>query len=294
MKTVVNLIELKKKGSVKIVERSDAKDQAYISGLTLFMDQFARVVFSKRPDLIELILRILIDNPDLEIEQMQLQKEFNQIAGGRSVRLDVFAVDREGNVYDLELQRRGKIDYARIQIYEASILLALSEEGKEFSDNPHISIIFLHEHDPKGDGEEMYRIDPVLRHSKERVDSRTDVMFVNGDSTQDTPVGKLVHDLKCADPDEMYYSEIAEAVRYFKTSQEEVLKMKTALDELLEEVREETRKETRKEMRKEARKEARKEILQDVQNVLQVLGVAPEIIAQVMALADIRTPSVNG
>ena len=62
--------------------------------------------------------------------------------------------------------------------------------------------------------------------------------------------------------------------------------MKTALDELLEEVREETRK--------EIRIETRREILQNVHNVLQVCGVAPEVIAQVMALADIRTPSVNG
>ena len=272
------------------VERPGGKDEEYISGLTLFMDQFARVVFGRHPELIEFILRILIDNPDLEMAEMQLQKEFNQIAGGRSVRLDIFAVDIEGNVYDLELQRRAKLDYARVQTYESSILLALSEEGKEFSDNPRVSIIFLCEHDPNGDGEEIYQIDPVLRHSKERVNSRTDVIFVNGDSAKDTPVGKLVHDLKCPNPDEMYYPEIAQAVRYFKTSQKEVLKMKTALDELLEEVCEKTRKETRE----ETRRETHRETMQYVLNTLQTCGASPELIAQVMASADIRTLSING
>ncbi|MDE6953474.1 MAG: hypothetical protein K2P09_06630, partial [Erysipelotrichales bacterium] len=33
---------------------------------------------------------------------------------------------------------------------------------------------------------------------------------------EDTPLGRLIHDFKCTDPDEMYYEVLAKRVRYYK------------------------------------------------------------------------------
>ncbi|MDE6952533.1 MAG: hypothetical protein K2P09_01830, partial [Erysipelotrichales bacterium] len=40
--------------------------------------------------------------------------------------------------------------------------------------------------------------------------------YINGEKEEDTPLGRLIHDFKCTDPDEMYYEVLAKRVRYYK------------------------------------------------------------------------------
>ncbi len=41
----------------------------------------------------------------------------------------------------------------------------------------------------------------------------------------DTPLGRLMQDLSCAEPEKMHYKELAETVNYFKTTKEGALDM---------------------------------------------------------------------
>ena len=50
-------------------------------------------------------------------------------------------------------------------------------------------------------------------------------MYVNGAWRDDSPVGKLMHDFSCADPDNMNYPLLADRVRYFKEDKEGVQTM---------------------------------------------------------------------
>ena len=57
------------------------------------------------------------------------------------------------------------------------------------------------------------------------------------------PLGKLMHDFACANPDDMHYNELKDTVRYFKETKEG----KEFMCEIIDEIRSKGRKEGRAE-----------------------------------------------
>jgi hypothetical protein len=45
------------------------------------------------------------------------------------------------------------------------------------------------------------------------------IIYVNGSYKGDDAIGKLVHDFRCSNADDMYYSQFADGVRYYKESE---------------------------------------------------------------------------
>jgi hypothetical protein len=91
----------------RTVKKIDPKMWERIQGLRLMDDDFMTIVFSGDNKLTEFLLRILLDRTDLTVKQSLTQKEKHNIFG-RSVRLDVLAVDTEGKQYNIEIQRADK------------------------------------------------------------------------------------------------------------------------------------------------------------------------------------------
>ena len=58
------------------------------------------------------------------------------------------------------------------------------------------------------------------------------ILYVNGAYRDETPIGKLMHDFSCTAPDDMYYGELAERVRFFKESEEGVAIMCRAMEDM--------------------------------------------------------------
>lgn len=46
-----------------------------------------------------------------------------------------------------------------------------------------------------------------------------EIIYVNGEYKGDDPIGRLVHDMWCKNADDMYYPELAEKVRYYKSTE---------------------------------------------------------------------------
>jgi len=59
--------------------------------------------------------------------------------------------------------------------------------------------------------------------------------MLNGEIKDDTPLGRLMHDLSCADPDDMNYKELADRARYFKKDEEGRKIMSKIMEQLLNE-----------------------------------------------------------
>ena len=55
---------------------------------------------------------------------------------------------------------------------------------------------------------------------------------MNGAYRGETPIEKLMHDFSCTAPDDMYYDELAERVRFFKESEEGVAIMCRAMEDM--------------------------------------------------------------
>ena len=61
------------------------------------------------------------------------------------------------------------------------------------------------------------------------------VNHVNGAYQGDNPIGKLMHDFQCMDPSGMHYEVLAKRTRFFKESEEGVLTVCRAIEQMREE-----------------------------------------------------------
>lgn len=110
------------------------------------------------------------------------------------------------------------------------------EWGKDHLPPAHV--IFITEHDILKGGKPIchaYRTIAELDH--QRLEDHADVIYVNAEIQDDTDLGRLMHDMFCENPDDMYYQELAERSRYFKTDERGVSKMCKIMEELREEAR---------------------------------------------------------
>ena len=68
-------------------------------------DVFMRNIFRESPELVEMVLRIIIDKPDLQVIRSETQADLIRITGSRGLCLDVYATDDAGKKYDVEVQK---------------------------------------------------------------------------------------------------------------------------------------------------------------------------------------------
>lgn len=87
-------------------------------------------------------------------------------------------------------------------------------------------VIFITDKDVLGDNEPIYIIDRVILKSGKPFNDGSHIVYVNS-SHQDltTELGRLMHDFKCAKPDEMYYPLLADTAEKAKDKMEGGAKM---------------------------------------------------------------------
>ena len=75
-----------------------------IQQFCLLDDDFMTKCFEDNKECTELILQIIMGKSDLKVVKSRTQHTIKNLQG-RSVRLDIDAVDSEGKEYDIEIQR---------------------------------------------------------------------------------------------------------------------------------------------------------------------------------------------
>ena len=68
-------------------------------------DNFFRELFRDNKELTQLVLRLFMDKPDLEVLEQETQYDLKRLLGARSICLDVKATDSTGATYNIEAQR---------------------------------------------------------------------------------------------------------------------------------------------------------------------------------------------
>ena len=74
------------------VPETRARRRKVIQQLRLMDDVLMRLCLQDNKPAVQLILRIIMDKPNLEVQELETQREANSISG-RSVRFDVWARD---------------------------------------------------------------------------------------------------------------------------------------------------------------------------------------------------------
>ena len=228
----------------EMAEQKHLEDLQRLRGFRLLDDDFLTKCFEGNTECIELVRRIVMEMPDLRVIDVHTQVFVENLLN-RSVRLDILATDSEGRRINVEIQRSDRGAGRRRARYLSSMMDAnLLDKGEDFDRLPETWVIFITERDVIGHGKPLYRFERRLAGTGESFNDGSHILYVNGSYRDDTPVGRLMHDFSCTNPQDMHYGLLAERVRFFKESKEGVAIMCKAIEDMRNQERRESMEET--------------------------------------------------
>ena len=177
-------------------ERKHQEDLQRLRGFRLLDDDFMTKVFEDE-DCAGVLLKIILHRDDLTVKRSNSQYTIKNLQG-RSVRLDILAVDRENHVYNIKIQRNDKGAGIKRARYNSGLLDAnVTEPGKDYNSLNETYVIFITERDVLGDGLPIYHIDRTIRETGKLFGDESHIIYVNSQIKDETALGKLMHDFSC-------------------------------------------------------------------------------------------------
>ena len=251
-------------------ERLHQEDLQRLRGLRLIDDDFMNACFDGYIEGAELLLRIILDKPDIRVKSVTTQRQMKNLLG-RDICLDIDADDDSGKKYNIEVQRSDKGADRKRARYHSSILDAhLLKPGEDYSDLPETFVIFITENDVIGDGLPLYTIERKITNTGKSFDDGEHIIYVNGaDKNASTELGKLMHDFSCTDADDMNFRELAEKVRFYKEDEKGVAEMCKVMEDMRNE-------------------EAKKIRLEAIKSIMESFGVTIE-----KAMESLKIPNAE-
>lgn len=219
------------------------EDLKRVSEFRLMDDTFMRVVLKNNLKVAQYILRVVTGLSDLELISEKTQEDMKRVTGARSICLDVYGSDASGRKYDLEIQKANTGARPKRARYHSSILdIENLDANQTFEELPETYTIFITEHDVFDEGRPYYLFNRYEHSTGKLFPDDEHILYVNGDYQKDDEIGRLMHDFKCKEPDDMYNKDLADCARYYKKTEKGV----TEMCQIMEDMREETEKRTEK------------------------------------------------
>ena len=228
------------------------QEKSVLGGLTLMDDVFFTKCFADSTECASLMLSVLLGRKDLTVTEARTQKWIEGIES-HSAKLDVYAKDAKGNIFNVEIQRsRRGASRKRARFYSAMIDSDALKKGKKYRELPESYVIFITERDAIGRGKAVYEFDRYMKGTWEPFGDGTHILFISADlAERDTDLGRLMEDLRCPGPERMHYRELRERVGYFKNDKEGRIEMSGEFERILNKEIEKAVKETRESSLKE-------------------------------------------
>ena len=217
------------------IEQKHQEDLQRLRGFRLLDDDFLTKCFEGDTASIELVLQIVLEKPDLKVLDVRTQVFVENLLN-RSVRLDILATDNTSAKINVEIQRADKGAGRKRARYNSSMMDAtLLKKGDDFDNLPETWVVFITENDVIGKGLPLYPVERCFLGTGERFEDGSHILYVNGAYRGDTPIGKLMHDFSCTNAADMYYTTLADRVRFFKESKEGILIMCKVMEDMRKE-----------------------------------------------------------
>ena len=196
-------------------EKKHQEDLQRLRGFRLLDDDFMTKVFEDI-SCAELLLRIILNDEGIRVLEAHSQRGIKNLQG-RSVKLDILAVDSHNRVFNVEVQRSDRGAGAKRARYNSALIDAnVTEPGDQYEDLNETFVIFITENDVMKAGLPIYHIDRVVRETGKLFEDEEHLIYVNPQIKDETKLGRLMHDFSCTDAKDMYNKVLADRVRYFK------------------------------------------------------------------------------
>lgn len=211
-----------------------------IQRFRLIDDTFMSVVFQDI-GCTQFLIRILLQNDGLNVTEVGTQNSLKNLRG-RSVRLDIIAYDKQGKIYNIEVQRKDAGALPKRARYNSSMMDAnITRPGEGLENLPETYVIFITENDYFQSALPLYHIDRTVRELSAPFQDEAHIIYVNGQYRGEDPIGSVMHDFFCADPKSMNNAILANEVAKYKDTDKGVSSMCRIMEELTNESREEGR-----------------------------------------------------
>ena len=257
-----------------------------IKQLRLMDDTFFNSCFDGNIPCMEVVLRAVLGNDRLRVTEVITQQSVPNLYG-RAVRFDALATDGE-TIYDVEIQRSDEGAVPRRARYNSSMIDSREvSKGTLFPDLPETYVIFITEHDVWKRGKPLYTVRRTFEDTEEVFNDGAHILYVNGEYQSESPLGHLMHDFFCRDPNDMYSDVLAERVRFFKEDKKGVATMCKVMEELYNEgvAIGEVRGEVRGEIRG-----AETERIKNIKSLIQRMGITAEAAMDALNIAKNDQP----
>lgn len=249
-----------------------------IKRFCLMDDTFMSKVFEDKT-CAELLLKIILQK-ELSVKEVTSQYSVKNLQG-RSIRLDIFAVDKDNKYYNIEVQNESNEAVPKRARYNSSLIDAnITDIGGKYDELPESYIIFITRHDVMKCGKPIYTIERTIKElGNVNFGDESHIIYVNGECKDQTEIGKLMQDFFCKNAEDMNYEVLAERVKYFKNEIGGV----DIMCEILEEVKRESAEEAKRESAKEI---ALKMIMESDLPIEKIAEITSLTVDEVKALVD--------
>lgn len=128
--------------TLELDHKNDERMRA-IQKFTLMDDTFMTQVFAGDTECTQELLHIILHRADLRVTRAVTQLTIGNLFG-RSVRLDIYAVDEAGRQYDIEVQQEDKgAAPERARLNSALFDARITTAGEQYDEIPESYIIFI-------------------------------------------------------------------------------------------------------------------------------------------------------
>ena len=260
------------------------RTEKIVDNMSLMDDDLMSMVFENNIPATELLLKTILGEGVTVIESRGQVELNNPLVKGRNIKLDIFARDINGRIFNCEVQRdESRADPRRARFHSSMIDVRALKSSEEFKTIRDTYVIFITESDYFKAGEPLYfvRRNVRIKKSIKPFNDGNVIIYVNGSYKGDDPIGHLMSDFRNRRTEGFYNSELEKAVCHFKQEEGGRRIMCEAVEEYAAERAAKSRVEGREEGRIEGRIEGREEgkaeaLLESVRNIMKNLTISAE------------------
>ncbi|WP_276933336.1 hypothetical protein [Dubosiella newyorkensis] len=230
-----------------------------------------QLMFEDDPELAQYVFQILLEDPSLVCVDAKVEyRVINSLQGHDSV-FDLYSSLYGNKILILEMQRESRIValFPRMEFYAAMAFVEALKKGKGYDTMPDVTVIFYTENDLFGKGLPKYTLARCILETEEVVDTHLKIVCING-AYEDTnsELGKLIHDFRQSDVDQILLAPIQSKISRIKFGKEKD-KMQIFSDSVWQEVLDRRHDQMMAEVRAEVRNEVRDEVKDEVKNKVE-------------------------
>ena len=190
-----------------------------LKDMRLVDDEFMKVALDGRADCLQLIARAALGDDSLVVEGVTGQRELPNLPKLHGSRLDFLCRAADGRLVNVEVESASseKFPPRRARFYSALVDAWSLGSGARYTKLPDSALIVVSEGDQLRLGLQRCTVRRRVDERDAAFDDGSVIVYVSCENRDEgTALGRVAHDMLCADPDEMYNPELADCARAVK------------------------------------------------------------------------------